>query len=48
VESRTARLRLGTPNKTTAEIEELAHKHGPDAIEELARLGRMPLPVAGY
>ena len=28
----------GTPNKTTAEIRELAQAHGPDAIAEAARL----------
>ena len=29
-----------TANKITAEIKELAHKHGPDAIAELARLAK--------
>jgi hypothetical protein len=28
----------GTPNKVTAEINELAQKYGPEAIAELARL----------
>jgi hypothetical protein len=30
----------GTPNKVTAEIKVLAHKYGPDALKELARLAR--------
>src|SRR5262249_29551776 len=30
--------KMGTPNKATAEIKELAQKYGPEAIAELARL----------
>lgn len=30
----------GTLNRATAEVRELAGKHGPDAIEELARLAK--------
>jgi hypothetical protein len=30
----------GSPNKITAEIKALAHKYGPDALKELARLAR--------
>jgi hypothetical protein len=32
--------RKGEPNRATADIKALAHKHGPDAIAELARLAR--------
>jgi hypothetical protein len=28
----------GTPNKATAEVRTLAQRHGPDVIEELARI----------
>lgn len=30
----------GQPNRATADIKVLAHKHGPDAIAELARLAK--------
>jgi len=30
----------GRPNRATADIKALAHKHGPDAIAELARLAK--------
>ena len=30
----------GQPNRATADIKALAHKHGPDAIAELARLAK--------
>jgi len=30
----------GTPNKITAEIKELAHQYGPDALQELFRLAK--------
>ena len=33
----------GTPKRATADIKQLAHKHGPEAIAELARLAKHAL-----
>jgi 3-methyladenine DNA glycosylase/8-oxoguanine DNA glycosylase len=38
--NKTGGRQKGTPNKATAEVRDLALAHGPDAVEELARLSK--------
>jgi hypothetical protein len=38
--TKTGGRKMGTPNKATREVKDLAQQYAPDAIKELARLSR--------